>query len=174
MIPGYYWVQRKRPAHLPQPSPEVMFFGDGAWWPCGDERPVALEQVTVVSDLLQHPQELQAHRIAVWIDKTFPGADPRSPRRALRLLEEAIDLAVACGADETDIANTTARAPKHPALDRTQIPQEAADVCILLYSLAKMYGFSLQEAVERKHAINVDRKWAALGDGTGYHIKDNA
>ena len=56
--------------------------------------------------------------------------------------------------------------------------EEAADVLISacgLYLSARKLEFSVinfEAVVARKMEINKDRKWQALGDGTGYHIKE--
>lgn len=46
---------------------------------------------------------------------------------------------------------------------------EAADVVICL---CRIPGFA--EALQRKMAINRQRKWRLVGNGTGYHIKQDA
>ncbi len=55
--------------------------------------------------------------------------------------------------------------------DHAEAALEAADVFILLYRVATVCGFDINEAVNRKMAINRARKWARKGDGTGSHIK---
>lgn len=55
--------------------------------------------------------------------------------------------------------------------DQAEAALEAADVFILLYRVATVCGFDINEAVDRKMAINRARKWARKGDGTGSHIK---
>lgn len=49
------------------------------------------------------------------------------------------------------------------------IRSEAADVAILLHRLAALSGGDLGSAVNAKMAINRQRQWTALGDGTGQH-----
>jgi NTP pyrophosphatase (non-canonical NTP hydrolase) len=49
---------------------------------------------------------------------------------------------------------------------------ETADVFILLYRVASLCGFDVQDAVDRKMQINRKRRWRRTGDGTGSHIKD--
>ena len=51
--------------------------------------------------------------------------------------------------------------------DDPESVEEAADVVICL---ARYPG--LWAAVERKMAVNRKRRWNVIGDGTGYHIKD--
>jgi hypothetical protein len=55
--------------------------------------------------------------------------------------------------------------------DHAEVALETADVFILLYRVASVCGFDVNEAVGRKMAINRARKWARKGDGTGSHIK---
>jgi NTP pyrophosphatase (non-canonical NTP hydrolase) len=117
-----------------------------------------------------------------WINETFPGTDPDSPRKAIRALEEMVELCLASGANYEEIRNAVDRNRKdHRGRDdhsRTyepgKIPAEAADVLIVLYGVAGMRGFDLHAEVDRKMAVNRARKWKANGDGTGYHIKEES
>ncbi len=122
--------------------------------------------------------------IGQWIDATFPGADPDSPRKSIRLLEEVVELCLASGAEPDEMRLAMDRATKD-ALQPGQkdfegrprpekIPGEAADVAIVLHGLCHMRGIDLQAEVDKKMAVNRARKWRALGDGTGYHIKETA
>lgn len=121
-----------------------------------------------------------------WIDETFPGTDPESPRKALRALEEMVELCLASGASPRDVTHAVNEAlhgakaemsplggwsEKRPVLQADKIPAETADVLIVLYNIAGMRGFDLHEEVDRKMKINRARRWHKLGDGTGYHIK---
>jgi hypothetical protein len=136
-----------------------------------------------------------------WARETFPGADPLSPRLALRCLEEMVELCLAAGASAHDIhiaffgvvrATTLKR---HPEIDEKtgnpvgyqverfwyeqdanspDVPAEAADVLITLYVLAGYRGFHLDSAVDDKMKTNRSRRWKANGDGTGYHIPEEA
>jgi hypothetical protein len=118
-----------------------------------------------------------------WIDETFPGTDPESPRKAIRALEEMVELCLASGATPNEIAGAcrkiihenlpqvTSRDWGESCAQPDKIPVEAADVLIVLYGVAGMRGFDLHAEVDRKMAINRSRTWKALGDGTGYHIK---
>lgn len=120
--------------------------------------------------------------IGQWIADTFPGADPESPRTALRLLEEVVELCLASGANAGQIQDSVVRALKEEfdqALARhyekpnpPKVPGEAADVGIVLHALCAMKGIDLQAEIDKKMAVNRSRKWRALGDGTGYHIKE--
>jgi hypothetical protein len=122
-----------------------------------------------------------------WIIDTFPGADPESPRKSIRALEEMVELCLASGAKYRDIQAAVASVlEKDGAVmsllgglmdvaggtpDPDKVPAEAADVLIVLYGLAGMRGFDLHAEVDRKMAINRARRWRANGDGTGYHIR---
>lgn len=55
--------------------------------------------------------------------------------------------------------------------DHAEAALETADVFILLYRVATLCGFEVNEAVARKMAINRGRRWVRKGDGTGSHIK---
>ena len=52
---------------------------------------------------------------------------------------------------------------------------EVADVLIVLYRLADRMGFDIHAEVDKKMAINRQRKWALDASGNGYrHRKMNA
>jgi NTP pyrophosphatase (non-canonical NTP hydrolase) len=128
-----------------------------------------------VTELRHETQET----IGSWIDNTFPGADPESPRKTLRALEEMVELCFAAGASPTDIRTAVQRAISDRADDEVitqldKIPAEVADVTIVLYGYAQLRGFDLQAEIDKKMAINRKRKWKANGDGTGYHIKEKS
>ena len=111
-----------------------------------------------------------------WIDTTFPGTDPLSPRKAIRALEEMVELCLASGAGDQEIAaavgKALASAGNQPiGRQPEKIPAEAADVLIVLYGVAYVLGFDLHVEVGKKMVINRTRKWKANGDGTGYHVK---
>lgn len=121
-----------------------------------------------------------------WMNETFPGVDPESPRKSIRCLEECIEMCLASGAKYTDIQRAVASVlEKNGAVmslfgglidvaggkfEPDKIPAETADVLIVLYGVAGMRGFDLHAEVDRKMSINRARRWAARGDGTGYHI----
>jgi NTP pyrophosphatase (non-canonical NTP hydrolase) len=46
---------------------------------------------------------------------------------------------------------------------------EAADIVVTLYRLAAVLGFDLHEEVDKKMAINRERKWISYGNGHGHH-----
>lgn len=113
--------------------------------------------------------------VGEWIETTFPGGDPNSPRKAIRALEEMVELCMAAGALTNEIHDAVGRAIAGAASELPQpskIPIEAADVLIVLYGLAQLRKFDLHAEVDKKMAVNRARKWRALGDGTGYHIKE--
>lgn len=122
-----------------------------------------------------------------WISETFPGTDPDSPRKSIRMLEEAIELCLASGATHRQVMDAVTKslvddgatatlmdglADRPGQLQPDKIAAEAADVLIVLYGVAGMRGFDLHAEVDRKMAVNRARKWAARGDGTGYHVKE--
>lgn len=119
--------------------------------------------------------------VGTWISETFPGGDPESPRKSLRMIEEAVELCLASGASPQDVHEAVGRALAGFAVMHgrharkplpAHVPVEAADVLIVLLGLAHMRGFDLWEQVDLKMKINRQRRWAARGDGTGYHVKD--
>lgn len=112
-----------------------------------------------------------------WMNATFPGTDPESPRKSLRALEEMVELCLACGATERDVRAAVVRELEKkgaagPDRRPDKIPSEAADVVIVLYGVAGINGFDLHKAVDAKMRVNRARKWNLNGDGTGYHIKE--
>jgi hypothetical protein len=125
--------------------------------------------------------------IVSWMHKTFPGADPKSPRKAIRALEEMVELCLASGAGFRQIQIAVAGVlEKEGAVmslmgglcnvasgnrDHEKIRDESADVAIVLFGVAGIGSFDLMAEVDRKMAINRARKWAPRGDGTGYHVK---
>jgi len=54
-----------------------------------------------------------------------------------------------------------------------KVAEECADIFILMCSLAHIYGFSIDEAVRCKMAINRSREWGeADSDGVVEHIRN--
>lgn len=49
---------------------------------------------------------------------------------------------------------------------------ELADVAFMLYQLAQLYYFDLEEEVRKKLEINKARNWELQPDGTYQHIKE--
>lgn len=120
-----------------------------------------------------------------WMNETFPGTDPESPRKVIRALEEMVELCLAAGATPSEIADGVRKVihKERPTSlgeqgwhdsrpDKDKIPGETADVVIVLCGVAGMRGFDLQAEVDKKMAINRGRRWKANGDGTGYHCRD--
>lgn len=118
-----------------------------------------------------------------WMNETFPGVDPDSPRKSIRAMEEMVELCLVSGATPNEVIGAvTAAVLKEAAkagqgLDEVRfepdkIPAEAADVDIVLDGVAGMRGFDRTEQKCLKMAINRARRWKANMDGTGYHIKD--
>ena len=85
-----------------------------------------------------------------WARATFGPATPL--RIAVRLNEEVAELL-------TKVAQ-----------GRQGVEEEAADVLVVLYHFAETFGMNLQEEVNRKMAINRQRKWKLDGTGTGQHV----
>lgn len=96
------------------------------------------------------PHETQAS-ITQWADETFgKEATPASAMR--RTIEEMEEF--------------------QTVLTREDIANEAADVVITMYRLASILGFDLLVEIDRKMAINRQRRWRKDGTGNGYHVKD--
>lgn len=117
-----------------------------------------------------------------WMMATFPGVDPDSPRKSIRALEEMIELCLVSGSTPNQVIEAATMAAIKEATRAGQgmdearfepgkIPAELSDVDIVLDGVAGMRGFDRAEEKDKKMAINRARKWAARGDGTGYHLK---
>ena len=96
--------------------------------------------------------------ICAWTEETF-GPAPSQARIAARANEEMAELL---------------RLVTSNAYDPHEAAEEAADVVIVLYRLAHVCGVDLHAAIDRKMAINRQRKWAVTDDGHGYHVKVSA
>lgn len=91
--------------------------------------------------------------ITIWGEETFgPAANPAVLVARARVEMDELLEAVEAG-------------------DHAEAALETADVFILLYRVATLCGFEVDEAVARKMAINRARRWTCKGDGTGSHIK---
>lgn len=111
--------------------------------------------------------------IGAWIDDTFPGGVAYSPRKAIRALEEVVELCIAAGANKEEISAAVKKAfDENKEPNPTKVPEEVADVVIVLYGLAHLDSFDLHAQVDAKMRKNRLRKWKPNGDGTGYHIKE--
>ncbi len=51
-----------------------------------------------------------------------------------------------------------------------EIRNECADILVMLYTIAGVLEFDLQNALDSKMAINRLRQWKLNGDGTGRHV----
>lgn len=107
---------------------------------------------------LGRPQVETQARVAAWADQTFGPAQSLA-RIAARANEEMAEL----------LRITTATPVHHQA-----VLDEAADVVIVLYRLARDAGGDLLEAVDRKMAVNRGRAWKLDSTGHGYHVRDKA
>lgn len=199
-FPDGYWVFTKAAegrAPLPTDVPAAMYArltGVARAEQNGEEyrqyptRDAAANDL-VLAALCLLPPDTSAGRetqesIGRWIAETFPGADPTTPRKALRVLEELVELCLVSGASGQDLLKATFSALSRCGVDKSsaawiardrrpdKIPAEAADVEIVLRGLAQLHGFDLQAEVDKKMAINRARRWKANGDGTGYHVKE--
>lgn len=97
-------------------------------------------------------KETQA-TITEWIETTFGPAESNA-RVLARANEEMAEL----------LRNVTID-DRH-----SDIPEEMADVVIVLYRVATRLGVDLMEEVDKKMAINRARLWAKDGSGCGYHV----
>jgi hypothetical protein len=126
------------------------------------------------------PQGETQETIGTWAKETFPGGDDLSPRHAIRLLEEVVELCLAAGARPHAIRGAALGVLGHREDHRSyaespdKVAFEIADVEIVLRVLAHRRGVNLQAYVDRKMQVNRSRRWKANGDGTGYHVKDGA
>lgn len=59
--------------------------------------------------------------------------------------------------------------------DDSNLVEELADVVLTLASLAAAHGLDLQGAIERKHAINMERRWQPHPTllGAVKHVKES-
>ena len=113
--------------------------------------------------------------IAAWAKATFPGGNDRSHVHPLRLLEEAVELCRATGANRIEIASTVNRimgkfTDPYRDPEPAKVPAEIADVAILLDVLADRWEVDLQAEKNAKMKINRARIWICHGDGTGHHV----
>jgi hypothetical protein len=141
---------------------------------------VEKEQSITQQKTLSHETQ---ESIGRWAVESFGGEMGLTPRHCIRLLEEVMELCLAAGAslDEIDVAvvaqarkccqrlNRSGRSPE-PA----KVPCEMADCAIVLDTLAHRAGIDLQAEKDAKMKINRSRKWKSMGDGTGYHIREDS
>ena len=102
-----------------------------------------------VSPAGQEPDiEQLTDRITSWADKVFPQRTQQSA--LLKMYEEIGELV------------------KNP-----KSPDEYADICIMLFDLAKMNGVNVAQAIEHKMYVNEHRIWRETETGTMQHLSDN-
>jgi NTP pyrophosphatase (non-canonical NTP hydrolase) len=53
-----------------------------------------------------------------------------------------------------------------------KISDECADILIVLYQVADVFGLDLHSCVNHKMQINRARKWKLNNDGTAQHVKE--
>jgi NTP pyrophosphatase (non-canonical NTP hydrolase) len=90
--------------------------------------------------------------ITEWIEQTF-GPAGSNARVVARANEEMSELLRDVTTDD-----------RHP-----NIPEEMADVVIVLFRVATRMGVDLMEEVDKKMEINRCRTWELDGSGCGYH-----
>ena len=87
-------------------------------------------------------------RIAAWVRKVFTEAEAQNaPERALRLVEEAIELAQACGVDRESLHRLVDYVLARPVGDPAQ---EVAGTMVTLYALAQAINVDADEAFENE------------------------
>lgn len=102
-----------------------------------------------VSPAGQEPNiEQLTDRITNWADKVFPQRTQQSA--LLKMYEEIGELV------------------KNP-----KSPDEYADICIMLFDLARMNGVNVAQAIEHKMYVNEHRTWRETEAGTMQHLSDN-
>jgi hypothetical protein len=112
--------------------------------------------------------------ISQWAESTF---DHDERGIITHLIREAVELAFAAGMKPGEVSSICGNAVKkeeEKGKMRT-IPEEGADVGILLLSLAGYVGFDLEEYILRKHVINIFRAWGPRDEeGISEHLPDGA
>ena len=105
-----------------------------------------LEQYDHVSPSGEEPNiEQLTDRITAWADRVFPQRTQQSA--LLKMYEEIGELV------------------KNP-----KSPDEYADICIMLFDLAKMNGVNVAQAIEHKMFVNEHRTWRETETGTMQHL----
>lgn len=121
--------------------------------------------------------------IGEWADSAFGKPAAGSPSRGLRLLIEAIELALAMGATRDEVEEAawsvldclpaSDYGTRNP--DPAKVPEELADIAIvgatIMHDLGIGAGPHLKE-VDRKMAVNRRRRWAKTMDGCGQHTEE--
>lgn len=112
--------------------------------------------------------------VGKWADDTFGPGDRQSPARALRVLDECLELCVAAGASAREVHALVARKLRRKlwqkgVRDHEALPHEIADVQITIWGFAHQQGVDLPVLVGEKMKVNRGRCWKVNGDGTGQH-----
>ena len=108
-----------------------------------------LEQYNHVSPSGEEPNiEQLTDRITAWADRVFPQRTQQSA--LLKMYEEIGELV------------------KNP-----KSPDEYADICIMLFDLARMNGVNVAQAIEHKMFVNERRTWRETETGTMQHLSDD-
>jgi len=92
--------------------------------------------------------------ISEWVKTTF-GTGGTNIRLVTRANEEMAELLAKIAIDET----------------HTEAGEEIADVIINLLRLGTRLNLNVQDEINKKMAINRQRKWRVDESGQGYHIK---
>ncbi len=114
--------------------------------------------------------------LAKWQKETFGVASPEDI--AVRMLGEAVEVCVKAGASPYEIQNAVtaeiARRPADQVYDANGVLGELADMMIFLVANAVANGFSedeIEDAMQAKHEINLDREWKLLKPGVAQHVE---
>ena len=87
-------------------------------------------------------------RIAAWVRKVFTEAEAQNaPERALRLVEEAVELAQACGVERDALHRLVDYVLARPVGDPAQ---EVAGTMVTLYALAQAINVDADDAFENE------------------------
>lgn len=114
------------------------------------------------------PRDDTQKDLHAWVEKCF-GPEAHNPKeRALRFLEEALELAQAMGLGEGDVSRMRRYVWARPI---GEVSQEIGGVMVTLYGLAEVMGISVEteenreiarvlhpafvEKIRRKHALKV-------------------
>ena len=116
-------------------------------------------------------QELQDD-ISAWAESTFKHTERGI---VLHLLREAVELCAAVGVSWRDITNSVAsELVKKDNGGLKTVEEETADVTILALAMAGYCGFSLEDAVIAKHAVNQSRRWGQPDEqGITEHVEED-
>lgn len=114
--------------------------------------------------------------LAKWQKETFGIASPADI--AVRMLGEAVEVCIKAGAPPYEIqAAVTAEIGRRSCdqvYDANGVLGELADMFIFLVANAVANGFSedeVNDAVQAKHEINMDREWNLIKPGVAQHVE---